>query len=547
MDRTGRPTGFAIDLFEAVAARAGLQPVYRVYPSYVEAQAALASGEVEVVPNLGVVEGRAFLFTRPVETFEVSAFVRRANRGVTSLVDVTGPIAVVEANVGGRLVADLTHREPVVFDNVRDALFRLLSGDVDVLVYPAPVVWALARRARLDQEIVELEPPLLEVKRAIAVHSRSESLRDRLDESVRGFVGSAEYLVIYRRWHPGVGGFWTLRRVVLAGLGVFAVVVLGGAGARVAAHRKFERALRARERTFRALAEGLSDCVLIVSPDDHVIRYANSRSVERFGRPPEALEGLPIRALLPADCHCTIGGPPQLVRISRADGTSYDAEVVAGPELPEATPPGYLLRVADVTARRKADERIRFQAQLIDVIGEAVIATDADGKVLFWSRFAETLYGWTREEATGRPVVELVTVGEDRDAARAILASVFAGRTWSGEFEVSRRDGSTFPVFLTLTPIVDPDGAVVGAVGAGTDIGLRKTLEEQLRQSQKMESIGRLAGGIAHDFNNLLTVISGNTELASEDLPAHDERIRAELGEVRRAADRAAQLTRQLL
>jgi signal transduction histidine kinase/ActR/RegA family two-component response regulator len=108
------------------------------------------------------------------------------------------------------------------------------------------------------------------------------------------------------------------------------------------------------------------------------------------------------------------------------------------------------------------------------------------------------------------------------------------------------RDGRTFQALVTNQPIFGPDGRVTGMVGVSSDLTERKNLEQQLMQAQKMESIGRLAGGIAHDFNNLLTVIKGTTEVVMAELPA-ESRHRADLVEVRRAAQRAADLTQHLL
>ena len=152
-------------------------------------QAALDSGEVDVIPNMGMIPGRDYLFTTPVGTFDISVFVRKASLNVSEPRDVRGRVAVIETNVGESLVNDLGATEVVVYHDVREGLFRLVSGDVDALIFAAPVTWALARKAGIDHQIKELSPPLTEVKRAMAVSLSRADLSTRLNRAMESFVG----------------------------------------------------------------------------------------------------------------------------------------------------------------------------------------------------------------------------------------------------------------------------------------------------------------------------------------------------------------------
>src|SRR5207237_1990162 len=109
-----------------------------------------------------------------------------------------------------------------------------------------------------------------------------------------------------------------------------------------------------------------------------------------------------------------------------------------------------------------------------------------------------------------------------------------------------RQDGRRVEIAISVSPIRDAAGTVTGVSVIARDITERRHLEEQFRQAQKMEAVGRLAGGIAHDFNNLLTAILGNTQLLLRDLPPGDAK-RSDVEEIRKASERAASLTRQLL
>jgi diguanylate cyclase (GGDEF)-like protein/PAS domain S-box-containing protein len=137
---------------------------------------------------------------------------------------------------------------------------------------------------------------------------------------------------------------------------------------------------------------------------------------------------------------------------------------------------GYLI---DITAQKVAEEAIRFQAQLLDTVGQAVIATDIDGKITYWNRAAEALYGWRADEVRECNVFEVTPV-EQNYGASGLLETLQAGETWIGEFSARRKDGSVFPAFATSSPVCDDSGSLIGIIGVSTDISERKQLEEQL-------------------------------------------------------------------
>ena len=137
----------------------------------------------------------------------------------------------------------------------------------------------------------------------------------------------------------------------------------------------------------------------------------------------------------------------------------------------------------DVTERKRAEEKLAFQARLLDAVGEAVIALDMEGRVFYWNKAAEEMYGWSSEEAMGRRIMEMVVPKNLRGRAEDIAAQLREGRNWTGEFVVQRRDGTTFPVEGTDTPVFGEDGEFVGVIGVLRDITERKQAEEALKQS----------------------------------------------------------------
>ena len=234
-------------------------------------------------------------------------------------------------------------------------------------------------------------------------------------------------------------------------------------------------------------------------------------------------------------------------RFLRKDGSDFWAIVTTNPIFTETGEfNGALGMITDITDRKHAEEAIKFQAHLLDVVGQSVIATDKEGRIVFWNRYAEKLYGWAAAEAVGRPIVGTIPYEPVSISAGTALEKLFRGERWSGELLVQNRQGRGFPVMFTGSPIHDERGEFEGVVGVSWEIAERKHLEEQLRQSQKMEAVGKLAGGVAHDFNNLLTAITGYSELSLRRLSA-DDPLRHNIEEIKKASERAASLTRQLL
>ena len=127
-------------------------------------------------------------------------------------------------------------------------------------------------------------------------------------------------------------------------------------------------------------------------------------------------------------------------------------------------------------------EQLRFQASVLEAVGLPVIATDLEGKVLYWNRAAEETYGWSSEEALGRRVKDLTVPKESLEKAEEVASELRAGRTWSGEVLLRRKDGSIVPVFVTATPLFDARGALAGMIGVPSDISERKTLQEELER-----------------------------------------------------------------
>jgi len=203
-------------------------------------------------------------------------------------------------------------------------------------------------------------------------------------------------------------------------------------------------------------------------------------------------------------------------------------------------------RVRERTAEAtRVTESFREQVQLLDLAHDAILSLDWDGRIRFWNRGAAQMYGWQAEEAIGKISHELLQTKFPQPRTE-IEAKLAAESHWDGELVHTRRDGSHLHVASRWALRQGADGHPAGYVEINTDITERRRIEEQLRHTQKLESLGVLAGGVAHDFNNLLTGIMGNASMALDRMAA-DNPDRELLQDLLHAADHAANLTRQLL
>ncbi|MEW6263719.1 MAG: response regulator [Thermodesulfobacteriota bacterium] len=194
------------------------------------------------------------------------------------------------------------------------------------------------------------------------------------------------------------------------------------------------------------------------------------------------------------------------------------------------------------------DSEKRYR-ELVHNANSAIIRWRRDGAITFFNEYAQGLFGYTPEEIIGRHIGTIVPERESRGRnLSSLIRDIFdqPDRYKESMNENICRDGRRVWMLWTNKAIIDDQGQVEEILAIGTDITERRKLEEQFQQAQKMETVGRLAGGVAHDFNNLLTVIIGNCTLSlmGDDLAAE---LREDIQEIKRAGERAAELTRQLL
>lgn len=212
-----------------------------------------------------------------------------------------------------------------------------------------------------------------------------------------------------------------------------------------------------------------------------------------------------------------------------------------------------LVILRDVTERKKAESERNLLMKAIRHAEEIVIITDADGAIRFVNSSFTRISGYKGLEVLNQNPRILKSGLHDDAFYKSLWDTITSGKTWHGQIINKRKDGSLFTVDGSISPIRDQSGTITSFVSVQRDVTEslawqkeKQSLEEQLRQAQKMESVGRLAGGVAHDFNNLLSVILGYGDDLINQL-YEDDPLRHDVQEIIRAGERAATLTRQLL
>jgi len=194
----------------------------------------------------------------------------------------------------------------------------------------------------------------------------------------------------------------------------------------------------------------------------------------------------------------------------------------------------------------QAEEQALRLAAIVDSSDDAIVSKDVDGTVRGWNLAAERIFGYTAAEMVGQSIFRLIPPKLHADE-HEVLARIRRGEHVA-HYETTRirKDGQRLLIALTVSPIRDARGALIGASAIKRDITGQRNVEAQLRQAQQLEAIGQLAGGVAHDFNNVLAAISGYVALALRALPPGDP-VRTDVVGIQEAVDRAAALTQQLL
>ena len=272
----------------------------------------------------------------------------------------------------------------------------------------------------------------------------------------------------------------------------------------------------------------------LLGKDTHVLVHHTRRDGSPY--PPEEC---PILGTLRKGQHCRVDTDV----FWRRDGTCFPVEYSAHPVIEAGVASGAVITFSDISQRRETEDRIREQADLLDLAHDAILVRDCNGAIRYWNRGAERLYGWSQAEAIGQDGKELLRIDEALFAKAS--EQLLKHGSWQGELPQVTKDRRELVISSGWTLLRDTLGKPKSVLVIDTDITERKAIEAQALRSQRLESLGTLAGGIAHDLNNALAPVFLVVELLREKLPnPADHHCLDTLG---RSAERATDMVRQIL
>ena len=361
--------------------------------------------------------------------------------------------------------------------------------------------------------------------------------RERVLAAFRGLTGNVPKVSLeYRIARPDGNVRWIHDRGFQVRDAAGKLVRLTGIASDVTESKQIEEALRRQQTELRVLFD-LTPALICFKDIHNRILRVNQRLAETLGRSVEELEGKPVLEIDPRgaekffvdDLEVIRSGTPKLGIIETVRDREGRAIWVQTDKVPvldkEGKVIGIVVMCQDITNRKSAEETLRLLNSAVLQSREAILITDAElslpgPRIVFVNPAFTKMTGYAAEEVMGKTPRILQGPRTDKAVMNRLRRDLERGETFEGEAINYRKDGTEFTMEWQTAPIRDEEGTITHFLALQRDITARKRLETQMFQSQKMETVGKLAGGIAHEFNSILTAIIGQSELLLGDLPA---------------------------
>ncbi len=557
--KTHKPAGFAVDVMDEIAGRAGLSVVYTFEEDWPAIIAAVRSGRADIAPALGMSGERTQIlaFTTPVETVPVSLFVRSDNTTISELkpgiaVGVMRGSAAYDA-IKKQYSSDVALKN---YEHFSEGLFDLLAGQIDVFCCPATTLRLLARNAGVEDRIKIVGTPLMELKRGIAMRKDDVDLFAKLNAVAEEFVGSPEYQRIYTKWYGRTKPYFTLSKQNVQTIIVIALIIIAMASWRHRSMLGVNRRLLQSEAVLKESQNiariGRWELDLL----NNSLRWSDTIfdifeiDQTQFGATYEAfLETIhpddrepvnkaytdSLKNKQPYDVtHRLLMKDGRVKWVSEACRTDYN-------------PQGQAIQsvgiVQDITERKLAEEALRESEKryhiLFDQSPDGILLIDSEGKILEFNDAAHRQLKYSREEFAQLRLFDLDPV-ESPDEIRGSLRKI--QEMGQARFDVKHRtkQGEVRDVYVIAQAMILSERPVVHTIWH--DITERKKAEELILRSLKEKEV--LLKEIHHRVKNNMQVISSLLNLQARNIA--DATIRAMFEDARNRVNSMALIHRKL-
>jgi PAS domain S-box-containing protein len=506
---TGEAAGFAVDISNEVAKRAGISVTYTFGDNWDEIRDVIARGDADMGPGLTVsAERRGFYaFSEPFEIFTIAFFVRSAS-GIFELKD-GASVGVLRGSVANEFIRGQRDMKLFFYDNIQTGLFDLLAGKIDSFAGPAPVLWRLAMDAGVEEQIKVVGKPLAEVKRAFGVRRDHTALLERLNKALAGFVGSSEYQKLYSKWYGKPKPFFALSKQTIAIVVVLSLMIAGMAAWRhlsiMGLTRRLRREIEERKRTEGSLKESEESYRVLFDQDPlpgwiydtETFRFllVNNAAQKHYGYSMEEFAAMTIRDIRPAEevgkllsYSTEITDRPAVSGIWRhrkKDGSLIHVEINSHPVLFNGRKARRVI-VKDVTERKRAEEEREQFFRFFQTSADIMVIADPNGAFLKTNPACSELLGFSEAELVAKPFIEFVHPDDKQSTLDEMAKQIQRGSSLNFENRYRCKDGSF--KWLSWRAMFNKKEGITYATAR--DITERKQLAERLTDAQAIAKLG---------------------------------------------------------
>ena len=569
VNENGEMAGLCVDFVNAFAKKAGITIDYEGSIWSIAIKKAL-NHEVDGIVNADATAERKerLNFTVPYVTLPSGLVTLKTTPNLESISDLAGKLVCVKNNSSQlQLIDEKTRAEAFPIETLEAGLERVIKGEAFGVFDDVSVLGHLIAKYNFANLKINLihHDDVVGVSR-IGLRNNDPVLFSVINKAILSLT-QVEKEAIQSKWLTLVKEKtiierhfdWTLfLKITLPALALaiilYALAFLHNQRLRHAVEDR-TRDLQKSQELFRALIDQAADAIFVHDLNGKLL-IVNRQACQSLGYTSDELLDMSVTDIDVASWektdlenfwseitpgkHVTTEGLHK-----RKTGDLFPVEIRIG-ALEVEGQPAILALARDITKRREEEHNRLMQSAVIEQAHDAVLITDKDGVIQYVNPAFERISGYSLNEVVGKTPRFFNSGQHSDDFYKQIWESISSGKVWTGNFVNQRKDGTPIEEKTTISPIKDDKGEIINYAAITRDVTQERTLERQLRQSQKLEAIGTLAGGIAHDFNNVLSAIVGYAELLKLDLPLNNPQS-GYLEEVLRASNRAKNLVHQIL